>query len=112
MKEDNLYPDINNIENIVHRGDVILVTNYLNTKDVSNVINSLASSFFFRHMEGSGDEVLLLVLNLHHLTLDRIVCEELVDEDFLLLSQSMNSVKALPLACRVPCRVKQKQVIC
>ena len=110
MEENILYPDINNIENIVHRGDVILITIYLNTKDVSNVINSLASSFFFRHMEGSGDEVLLLVLNLHHLTLDGLLGDVFVDEDVLGLSQSMNSVKTLPFTGRVPSRVQKKKI--
>ena len=96
----------------LHRVTYIEILFNLNSKNGSDVINSLAPSLFFRHMESTGDEILLLTLNLHHFTLDGIVCEELVDEDFLLLSQSMNSVKALPLACRVPCRVKQKQVIC
>ena len=84
----------------------------LNSKNGSNVINSLAPSFFFRHVESTGDEILLLTLNLHHFTLDGIVCEEFVDEDFLRLSKSMNSIKALPLARRVPRRVQQKQVVC
>ena len=62
-------------------------------------------------MEGSSDEVLLLVLDLHHLALDRVVCDVLVDEHVLVLAEPVHSVKALPLAGGVPGRVKQEEVV-
>ena len=49
-------------------------------------------------MESTSNEIFLLVLDLHHLTLDRLIRKEFVDEDLLVLPESVNSVKALPLA--------------
>ena len=83
----------------------------LDPKDCSDVINSLSSSLLLWHVEGSSDQILLLVLDLHHLTLNGVLGDVLVDEDILGLSQPVDPVKALPLTGWVPGRIKQQQVI-
>ena len=62
-------------------------------------------------MESSGDEILLLVLDVHHLVLDGIVGDVLVDEHVLVLAESVHPVKALPLTRRVPGRVQKQEVV-
>ena len=84
---------------------------HLNSKDCSDVINPLSPPGLFRHVEGSGDEVLLLVLDVHHLALDGVVGDVLVDEHVLVLAQPVHPVKALPLAGGVPGRIQQKKVV-
>lgn len=62
-------------------------------------------------MEGSGDEILLLVLDGHHLVLDGLISDVLVDEHVLVLAESVHPVEALPLTRRVPGRVQKQEVI-
>ena len=57
-------------------------------------------------MEGSSDQVLLSILDLHHLLLDRTLGDELVDEGLLGLSHPVGAVEALFLSGWVPSRVK------
>ena len=47
-------------------------------------------------MEGPSDEVLLLVLDLHHLLLDGVLRNVLVDEDRLGLAEPVDPVETLP----------------
>ena len=61
-------------------------------------------------MEGSGDKILLLVLNLHHLALDGLLGDVFVDEDVLGLSHSVNPVKTLPFTGRIPGGIKKKKI--
>ena len=81
------------------------VTKILNSKYRSDVVNPLIPPLLLRHVESSGDQVLLVVLNLDHFPLDGLVCDELVDEDGLGLAHPVDPVEALPLAGRVPGRV-------
>ena len=62
-------------------------------------------------MERSGDQVLLVILNLNHLPLNGLVGDELVDKDRLGLTQPVDPVEALPLAGRVPGGVQQQEVV-
>ena len=62
-------------------------------------------------MEGSGDQVFLVILNLNHFPLDGLVGDELVDEDRLGLAEPVDPVEALPLAGRVPGGVQQEEVV-
>ena len=84
---------------------------HLNSKDGSDVINPLSPPRLLRHVEGSGDEILLLVLDGHHLVLDGLVSDVLVDEHVLVLAESVHPVEALPLTRRVPGRVQKQEVI-
>lgn len=70
----------------------------LKSENGFNVVNPLSSPRLRRHVESTSNEIFLLVLDLHHLTLDRLIRKEFVDEDLLVLPESVNSVKALPLA--------------
>ena len=83
----------------------------LNSKYSSDVVNPLHPSLLLRHVERSGDEVLLVILNLNHLALNGLVGDELVDEDRLGLAQPVDPVEALPLAGRVPGGVQQQEVV-
>ena len=67
----------------------------LNSKNGSDVINSLSPSLLLRHVECSGDQILLLPLDLHHLSLNGLLGDVLVDEDIFGLTDSVHSVKAL-----------------
>ena len=90
----------------------IIVTSYiLYSKYSSDVINPLISSVLLRHVESSGDQVFLVILNLNHFPLDRLVGDELVDEDRLGLPEPVDPVEALPLAGRVPGRVQQEEMV-
>ena len=62
-------------------------------------------------MESSIDEILLLVLNFYHLTLDGGLGDELVDEDVPVLTHPVDPVEALPLTRGVPGRVQQQEMI-
>ena len=84
---------------------------HLNSKDCSDVINPLSPPRLLRHVEGSSDEILLLVLDVHHLVLDGLVGDVLVDEHVLVLAESVHPVKALPLTRRVPGRVQKQEVV-
>ena len=83
----------------------------LNSKDCSDIIKSLSSSLLLWHVECSIDEILLLVLNFYHLTLDGGLGDELVDEDIPVLTHPVDPVKALPLTRGVPGRVQQQEMI-
>ena len=83
----------------------------LYSKYSSDVVNPLHPSILLRHVERSGDEVLLVILNLNHLPLDGLVGDELVDEDRLGLAQPVDPVEALPLAGRVPGGVQQQEMV-
>ena len=67
----------------------------LNSKNGSDVINSLSPSLLLRHVECSVDQILLLPLDLHHLSLNGLLGDVLVDEDIFGLTDSVHSVKAL-----------------
>ena len=84
---------------------------HLNSKDGSDVIDPLSPPRLLRHVEGSGDEIFLLVLDIHHLTLDGVVCDVLVYKHVLVLAEPVHPVKALPLAGRIPGRVQQEKVV-
>ena len=84
---------------------------FLYSKDSSNVIDPLSPPSLLRHVEGSGDEIFLLVLNFHHLTLDGVICDVLVNKNVLVLAEPVHPVKALPLAGRVPGRIQQEKVV-
>ena len=45
----------------------------LEAKDVEDVLDSLSAAVLVRHDEGAVDELLLLLLQLHHLNLDRFL---------------------------------------
>ena len=62
-------------------------------------------------MESSSDEVLLLVLDLHHLAFNGGLGDELVDEDVPVLAHPVDPVEALPLTRGVPGRVQQQEVV-
>ena len=62
-------------------------------------------------MEGARDEALLLILDIQHLLLHRLLSDELVDEDLPGLAQSVDPVEALPLAGRVPGGVQQEEMV-
>ena len=62
-------------------------------------------------MECSSDEVLLLVLYLHHLAFNGGLGDELVDEDVPVLTHPVDPVEALPLTRGVPGRVQQQEVV-
>ena len=62
-------------------------------------------------MECSIDEILLLVLNFYHLTLDGGLGDEFVDEDVPVLTHPVDPVEALPLTRGVPGRVQQQEMI-
>ena len=83
----------------------------LYSKYSSDVVNPLHPSILLRHVERSGDEVLLVILNLNHFPLDGLVGDELVDEDRLGLTQPVDPVEALPLTGRVPGGVQQEEVV-
>ena len=68
----------------------------LNSKYSSDVVNPLHPSLFLRHVERSGDEVLLVILNLNHFPLNGLVGDKLVDEDRLGLAEPVDPVEALP----------------
>ena len=90
----------------------ILVTSYiLNIKYSSDVLNPLIPSVLLRHVECSGDQVFLVILNLDHFPLYGLVGDELVDEDRLGLAEPVDPVEALPLAGRVPGGVQQEEMI-
>ena len=63
-------------------------------------------------MEGTSDQLLLPVLDCHHLLLDRALGNELVNEGLLGLSHPVGAVEALFLSGRVPSRVEKQQVVC
>ena len=84
---------------------------HLNSKNGSYVINSLSPPRILRHVEGTSDEILLLVLDLHHLTLDGLFGDVLVDEHIFVLAKSVHPIEALPLTGGVPGRVEEKQVV-
>ena len=79
----------------------------LDSKYSSDISESLPSHFLFWHVECPSDEVLLLVLDLHHLTFNGGLGDELVDEDIPVLTHPVDPVKALPLTRGVPGRVQQ-----
>ena len=86
------------LRNYVHFSYELHIKNYiLYSKYSSDVVNPLHPSVLLRHVEGSGDQVFLVILNLDHFPLDRLVGDELVDEDRLGLAEPVDSVKALPL---------------
>ena len=81
-------------------------------------------------MESPRDEVFLVILNLDHFSLYGLVGDELVDEDRLGLTETMDPVEALPLqidlsysafcstlkfftnlAGRVPGRIQQEKMV-
>ena len=84
---------------------------FLYSKDSSNVIDPLSPPSLLRHVEGSGDEIFLLVLNFHHLTLDGVICDVLVNKNVLVLAEPVHPVKALPLAGRVPGSIQQEKMV-
>ena len=88
-----------------------LNTKSSNSKDVSDVIDPLPPALLLGHVEGSSDEVLLLVLDLQHLALDGVLGDVLVDEDRLGLAEPVDPVEALPLTGRVPGGVQQEEVV-
>ena len=94
------------LKELIHTEDEVL-----DAKDVPDVVDPLPAPLLLRHVESPGDEVLLLVLNLQHLALNRLLGDELVDEDRLGLTQSVDPVEALPLAGRVPGGVQQQEVV-
>lgn len=84
---------------------------HLNSKNGSYVINSLSPPRILRHVEGTSDEILLLVLDLHHLTLDGLFGDVLVDEHIFVLAKSVHPIEALPLTGGVPGWVQKKKMI-
>ena len=62
-------------------------------------------------MESARDESLLLVLNIQHLLLHRLLGDELVDEDLLGLAEPVYPVEALPLAGGVPGGVQKQEMV-
>lgn len=60
----------------------------LDVEDVPDIRHTLPPPLVTVHVEGSVDEVLLLVLDLDHLLLDRVLGDVLVDGDILGLTQS------------------------
>ena len=100
------------LRNYVHFSYELHIKNYiLYSKYSSDVVNPLHPSILLRHVERSGDEVLLVILNLNHFPLDGLVGDELVDEDRLGLTQPVDPVEALPLTGRVPGGVQQQEVV-
>ena len=75
-------------------------------KYVTDICNPLPPSLLSPNVEGTSDQVLLSVLDRHHLLLDRTLGDELVDEGLLSLSHPVGAVKALLLSGWVPSRVK------
>ena len=80
-------------------------------KNVSDVCNALPPSLLGPDVEGTSDQVLLVVLDLHHLLLDRALCDELVDEGLLGLSHPVGAVEALLFSGRVPSRVEKEEMV-
>ena len=80
-------------------------------EDVSDVGDPLSPPLLGVHVERSGDEVLLLALDLDHLLLDRVLRDVLVDRHVLLLAEPVGPVEALPLGGGVPGGVEEKQVV-
>ena len=80
-------------------------------KYVSYVCNALPPSLLGPDVEGTSDQFLLRVLDLHHLLLDGALGDELVDEGLLGLSHPVGAIEALFLSGWVPGRVEQKQVV-
>ena len=69
----------------------------LNPKNCSDVINPLHPPFLLWHVESPRDQVFLVILNLDHFSFYGLVCDELIDEDRLGLTEAMDPVEALPL---------------
>ena len=81
------------------------------TEDVDNIVNSPPPFLLLLDMESARDKSLLLVLNIQHLLLHRLLGDELVDEDLLGLAEPVDPVEALPLTGGVPGGVQQQQVV-
>jgi len=75
-------------------------------EDVPYVGNSLPPPLLIANIEGAGDQLFLAVLDRHHLLLNRVLGDELVDEGFLGLAHPVGAVKALSFTSRIPGRVK------
>ena len=80
-------------------------------KNVSDVGNPLYPSLLVANVECAGDQLLLVVLNGHHLLLNGVLRDELVDKRLLGLANPVDAVKALLFNGRVPGWVEQKQVV-
>ena len=83
------------------------VATLVEVKYVPYVFNLLPPSLLSPDVEGTSDQVLLSVLDRHHLLLDRALGDELVDESLLGLSHPVGAVEALFLNGRVPSGVEQ-----
>ena len=90
--------------------DVTLL-GFLYSENSSDITNPLAPPLFFRHVEGPRDEIFLVILNLSHPVLDRVVGDELVNENLLGLAEPVDPVEALPLTGGVPGGVEEQQVV-
>ena len=87
--------------------DITCICNtLLEIKYIPQICNSLPPSLHSPDVEGTSDQVLLSILDLHHLLLDRTLGDELVDEGLLSLSHPVGAVEALFLSGWVPSRVK------
>ena len=86
-------------------------THLVKIKDVPYICNSLPPSLLSPNVEGTIDEFLFPVLNVHHLFLDGALGDELVDEGLLGLSHPVGAVEALLLSGRVPSRVEKEEMV-
>ena len=76
-------------------------------ENVPDVGNSLPPPLLIANVvKGAGDQFFLAVLDRHHLLLNRVLGDELVDEGFLGLAHPVGAVKALRFTSRIPGRVK------
>ena len=75
-------------------------------ENVPDVGNSLPPPLLIANVEGPGDQLFLAVLDRHHLLLNRVLGDELVDEGLLGLAHPVSAVKALSFTSRIPGRVK------
>ena len=75
-------------------------------ENVPDIGNSLPPPLLITNVEGAGDQLLLAVLDRHHLLFNRVLSDELVDEGFLGLAHPVGAVEALRFTSRIPGRVK------
>ena len=76
-------------------------------ENVPYVGNSLPPPLLIANVvKGAGDQLFLAVLDRHHLLLNRVLGDELVDEGLLGLAHPVSAVKALSFTSRIPGRVK------
>ena len=81
-------------------------------ENVPDIGNSLPPPLLIANVvKGAGDQFFLAVLDRHHLLLNRVLGDELVDEDVPVLTHPVDPVEALPLTRGVPGRVQQQEVV-